>query len=97
MQENKLDIDKFGEIIDRFLEENHVQMLLDMPKGTEDVTITDNIGMGPAVQLYILICAMIKAIMALEKKAGEKLDREFVRTILGMVEGEIMKGKEGKK
>lgn len=97
MQENRLNIDTFGEIIDGFLEENHVQMLLDMPEGTRDVTITDNTGMGPVVWLYILFCALVEAIMAFEKEAGAKLDREFVRAILEIVEGEIMKRKKEKK
>ncbi len=97
MQGNNLDIEKFGEIIDGFLEENHVQMLLDMPEGTRDVTITDNTGMGPTVRLYILTNAMVRSITALEKMSGCSLDRKFVRAILGMIEGEIMKGKGVKK
>lgn len=97
MQENNLNIETFGEIIDGFLEENHVRMLLDMPEGTEDVTITDNTGMGPAVWLYILSHAMVRSITALEKMSGCSLDRKFVRAILGMIEEEIMKRKEEKK
>ena len=53
-----MDIDKFGEIIDEFLKVNHVQMLIDMPEGTEDVTIKDNVGMGPTVHFYILLQAL---------------------------------------
>ena len=39
---NELTLEKFGEIVDDFLTKNHIQMLVEMPKGTQDVTIIDN-------------------------------------------------------
>lgn len=38
----ELNLDSFGEIIDRFLMDNEVQMLLTLPKGTLDVQVQDN-------------------------------------------------------
>ena len=36
-----MDLEKFGEIIDNFLKENHVQMLIDMPEGTIEPIVKD--------------------------------------------------------
>ena len=51
----KLDLDSFGDIVDKFLEENEVKMLLTMPKGTLYVQVEDNVNLGPAVQFFILL------------------------------------------
>lgn len=50
--EKKMDLDSFGEIIDRILEENEFQMLLTMPEGTQEVQIKDNMELGSAVQFF---------------------------------------------
>ena len=42
---SKFDLDSFGEIIDQFLKENEVKMLLTLPEGTLDVQVMDNTGL----------------------------------------------------
>lgn len=54
----EFNLDSFGEIIDRFLMDNEVQMLLTLPKGTVDVQVQDNTGLGSVVQFYILLNAI---------------------------------------
>lgn len=54
----ELDLEVFGKLMDDFIKKCHVQMLVEMPEGTNDASLTDNIGAGPVVQLYILINAM---------------------------------------
>ena len=55
-------LDDFAGIIDKFLEENHVQMLIDSPEGTQAVTIEENIGLGGTVQYFLLLQAMTTAV-----------------------------------
>ena len=49
--EKKMDLDSFGEIIDRILEKHKFVMLLTMPEGTQEVQIKDNMGLGSTVQV----------------------------------------------
>ena len=50
-----MDLDSFGDIVDKFLEENEVEMLLTMPKGTQTVQVEDNVNLGPIAQFYIML------------------------------------------
>lgn len=91
---SELNLDSFGEIIDRFLMDNEVQMLLTLPKGTLDVQVQDNTGLGSTVQFYIMlnaikpICdAMVKD-MGIDRKSAEW--EKVVDTLLGMIKDEIM-------
>lgn len=53
-----MDLEKFGEIIDNFLKENHVQMLIEMPEGTLEPIVKDNIGAGAVMKFYFLLNAI---------------------------------------
>lgn len=93
---SELNLDSFGEIIDRFLMDNEVQMLLTLPKGTIDVQVQDNTGLGSTVQFYILlnaikpICDAMLKDMGIERKSAEW--EKVVDTLLGMIKDEIMEG-----
>lgn len=92
----ELNLDSIGEIIDRFLMDNEVQMLLTLPKGTLDVQVQDNTGLGSTVQFYILLNAIMPICDAMLKGMG--IDRKsadwekVVDTLLGMIKDEIMEG-----
>ena len=93
---SELNLDSFGEIIDRFLMDNEVQMLLTLPKGTIDVQVQDNTGLGSTVQFYILlnaiepICDAMLKDMGIDRKSAEW--QKVVDTLLGMIKDEIMGG-----
>ena len=53
-----MNLDKFGEIIDNFLKDNNVSMLINVPEGTLDPIIKDNTGMGSVIKFYILLIAL---------------------------------------
>ena len=53
-----MDLDKFGEIMDNFLKDNDVSMLINIPDGTLDPIIKDNVGMGSVIRFYILLIAL---------------------------------------
>lgn len=91
---NKLDLDSFGEIIDDFLKENTIQMLLTLPKGTLDVQVRDNTGLGSVVQFYILLNSIKTIVDSMREDMG--IDGEppnwekTVDELLSMVKSEIM-------
>ena len=92
MENKKLDLDSFGEIMDKFILDNDISLLINMPAGTIEPEIQDNIGMGPVMQLYILLNALVAVVknvtdlMGIEKDAREDL----VDGILDLVKKDIM-------
>lgn len=92
MENKKLDLDSFGEIIDKFILENEVGMSIIMPDGTIEPEIQDNTGAGPVMQLYILLNALVAVVKNVTDLMGiEKDDREdLVDEILDLVKRDIM-------
>ena len=90
----KLTLDSFGEIIDQFLKDNEICMLLTLPERTLDVQVQDNVNLGSTVQFYILLNAIVPICDAMLKDMGiERKSAEWekvVDTILGMIKDEIM-------
>ena len=94
MENKKLDLDSFGEIMDKFILDNDISLLINMPAGTIEPEIQDNTGMGPVMQFYILLNALdavvknVTDLMGIEKDAREDL----VDGILDLVKKDIMEG-----
>lgn len=90
----KLDLDSFGNIVDKFLEENEVEMLLTMPKGTQAVQVKDNVNLGPTVQFFILlnsieaICKELRTLIGIDTASPEW--ERMVDVMLGMVKRDIL-------
>ena len=103
MNNKEIDIDTFGEFMDNLIKESNIQMMIDMPSGTTEPTITDNTFNAPVVQLYILLNAIgptIKRIWETTDKDGTRMFRPdtmevFVDGVLKMVKDDILK-KAGK-
>ena len=81
----ELNIDTFGEIMDDFIEKNHIQMLIDIPEGTNEPQIKDNAQLGGVVQFYIL----------LDKLLDHSRHEDFIDGILQVVKNELMEVAEG--
>ena len=90
-----MDLEKFGEIIDNFLKENHIQMLIEMPEGTLDPIVKDNIGAGSVMKFYF----MLNAISAVGKEMKKDMNipsddrdgwEEVVDAILNLLKSELM-------
>lgn len=94
----KLNMDTFGGIIDDFLTENDGHMLLTMPEGTQDVTVRDNTELGPVVQFYFILAAIVPICKAMQEQMGidaRSVDWEKVAdAMLGMVRKEILPEKQ---
>ncbi|MCD7919487.1 MAG: hypothetical protein LUG45_05340 [Clostridiales bacterium] len=88
-----LNLDSFGEIIDKFLTDNTVQMTLTMPEGTEEVSVEDNIGLGAVVQFCFLLQAFQSIGKQMAKEMGvDRTGKEWhkcVRTLLRLVEDKL--------
>lgn len=93
----EMNLDTFGEIMDKFIEQNHIQMLIDIPEGTNEPTVKDNTGCGPVMQFYILLGAIkpiatgMFTLMGTNKAGkGEVLD-----TLFDLLRAEIMEDGQG--
>ena len=95
---NNLNLDSFGEIIDNFLRDNVIHMLLTLPEGTNEVQVQDNTGLGSVVQFYILLNSFKTVGLAMQKDMGidcKSPDWEkVVDSLLGMVKKEMIGGVE---
>lgn len=67
---SELTLNSFGEIIDNFLKENEIHMLLTLPAGSLDVQLKDNTGLGSTVQFYILLNAIKPIADDMQKTLG---------------------------
>ena len=93
---NKLDLDSFGAIVDRFLKDNVIHMMLTLPEGSVDVQVRDNTGLGSTVQFYILLNAIKPICNAMQKDMGiDCKSEEWQKTVdalLGIVKADILEG-----
>ena len=81
-----MDLDKFGEIIGNFLKDNDVSMLINIPDGTLDPIIKDNVGMGSVIRFYILLIALESIGKQLRSDMGIALQEEWERAIAGILD-----------
>lgn len=54
----EMTIEKFGEIVDRFITDAHIQMMIDLPEGTEEPKIYNTAHLGSVIEFYILMRAI---------------------------------------
>ena len=95
MGNNKtLDLDTFGDIMNEFIEENHIWMIVDMPEGTQEVKIKDNAGAGPAVQFYILLQALATTYRGFRDILDEKMEESFINQTLEMVKEALLEERD---
>ena len=90
-EKKTLDIETFGEIMDDLIKENHVQLLVDMPEGTNEPEIKDNIGLGGTVQFYILLAAMKPVFKNIHDHIlDHDKTEDFVDAVLDIVKEDLM-------
>lgn len=91
-----LTIDEFGGIMDKFIQDSHIQLLIDMPEGTTDATLKDNTGMGAVLQFYIILNAVEKIYKTMVEEMGlDDSDDSLVDAMMSLLKDSI-KGKEEK-
>ena len=67
-----VDLDTFGLIMDDFIRENDVQLIVKLPAGQEEPQIHDNIGAGPVMTFYLLLNCIGPVFHDLMAILGEK-------------------------
>lgn len=94
MENKKLDLDSFGEIMDKFILDNDIGLLINMPAGTIEPEIQDNTDMGPVMQFYILLNALVYIVKNVTDLMGIENDarEDVVDGILHLVKNDIMEG-----
>lgn len=90
----EFNIDKFGEIMDGFLKDNPVQLVITLPEGTLEPDIKSNTKMGPVIDMYIMTHALRKTLTEIFKM--EIMDKnkksDFLDEILKVIKNEVMEG-----
>lgn len=89
-----LNLDTFGEMMDEFLEQKHIQVLLDIPEGTNDVIIKDNVGIGPVVHFYIILQGLCATFREFRHILDPALEENFIDETLQDVKKEILSKEE---
>ena len=91
---NEMNLEAFGEIVDRFLTENEVCFVLTMPKGTQEVQIRDNVGLGSTVQFLAMlnsitaVCKTMRGDLGIDAASPEW--EHAVNVMLTMVKKDIL-------
>lgn len=89
---NELSIDTFGEIMDKFIKDNHIQLLIDIPEGTNEAEVADNTPLGPVMQFYILLAAIkpVATSMFTRLQIDEAGKRQLLDALFVLLRKEIL-------
>lgn len=89
-----LDLDTFGLIMDDFIRENDVQLIVTLPAGKETPQVVDNIGAGPVMTFYLLLNCLGPIFHDLLAILGEKTaDKEkLADALLELVRADMLGG-----
>lgn len=71
MENKTMNLDAFGEIMDKFIRESEIQMLITLPEGSVDAEVQDNVKAGGVMQFYI----MLNAFPSVAKRMKEDMKR----------------------
>jgi len=90
------DLDSFGEIMDKFILENDVQMIVTLPAGEKTPKVVDNIGGGPVMTFYLLLNAIGPVFHDLLAICGPKaMDKEkLADALLELVRADMLEGQQ---
>lgn len=89
----KLDLDTFGLIMDDFIRENDVQLIVTLPAGQEVPEVRDNIGAGPVMTFYLLLNCLGPVFHDLLTVLGTKdVDKEkLADALLELVKADLLR------
>lgn len=71
MENKTMNLDAFGEIMDKFIRESEIKMLITLPEGSVDAEVQDNVKAGGVMQFYI----MLNAFPSVAKRMKEDMKR----------------------
>ena len=77
----------YGKIMDDALEAVSVQVLIELPEGTLEARVTDNVEMGSMIQFYAILNAIKPVAQKLRSEITMQLsDAEWEKVVDGMLE-----------
>ena len=87
-----LDLDTFGEIMDKFIKDNEIKVIITLPKGSIDAVVDDNVGAGSVMQFYIVLNALPTICKQLKDDMGIDDDgwRGVAETLSEMIKKEML-------
>lgn len=89
----ELNLDTFGEIMDQFIHENEIALLVSKEAMTDDWRVRENTGCGPVMQLYILLNALGVVLADTIRTAGLDGDIEgMIDGLLRLVKEDVLNG-----
>lgn len=95
-----LDLDTFGDLMDEFIKQNEINMLLTIPEGSTEVKVQDNVNAGGVMQFYIALNTIPHIAMTMKedmKRAGLELDEDkwedVVDSLLSILKTGLMEQK----
>ena len=87
----QFNIDTFGEIMDKWIYENDIQLLIEIPEGTNEAIVKDNCCDVGVMQFYILLTAMKQVYKNIYDKLLDPVkEEEFIDGILELVKEDLM-------
>lgn len=88
-----LNLDTFGVLMDQFIHENEISLLVSKEAMTDDWRVRDNTGCGPVMQFYILLNALsvvlTDMLRILEMDMGIE---DFIGGLLRLVKEDVLNG-----
>lgn len=104
MENKTMNLDAFGEIMDKFIKESEIQMLITLPEGSVDTEVRDNINAGGVIQFYIMLNAFPSVAKRMKedmKRADLELDEskweDVVDALLELLKKDLMEEEYGER
>lgn len=89
-KQEELTLEKFGEMMDEFLKNNEIKMLITLPEGTVEPQIQDNVGFGSVAHFYILLQAMGSVFGSLRDLLDPSQVEQFIDTLLDLLKKDVL-------
>ena len=92
MIKSELNLETFEEIMNKFIEDYNIQLVVEIPEGSSEPSVIDNIGGGSVMQFYILLSAMEEVIPDALRAADTDPDKyeQLIDSLLGLMKEDIM-------
>lgn len=93
MRKGTLDPALFCEIMDDFLKDMDVGMVIEIPEGTLEAKVTDNVHCGSLVRYYILLSAIRPIVAGMREELDDIRGDELMQSIdqmLSAIRGRTM-------
>ncbi len=86
-----MDLEKFGEVMDKVITETDAVMLVEMPAGTQEATVKCNLDIGPVGELYFVLAVIPQVMKKLDDMMESELDRKsFAKAVTEMMYKEMV-------